>query len=129
MRLRPLHGSRSKTGHAADDDGDRIAACTRIAEAPEARLDRLNTAWMLEAGPPLAYAQMLNVMAAPFIWRNAIERASKLVLEERRQSPLGETIILRESIGTVLAVLTYNGPVSLMGMKVIPALLAGCPVI
>jgi acyl-CoA reductase-like NAD-dependent aldehyde dehydrogenase len=25
--------------------------------------------------------------------------------------------------------LTYNGPVPLMGMRVIPALLAGCPVV
>ena len=34
--------------------------------------------------------------------------------------------LIREAIGTVLGILTFNGPVVLMGMKIIPALLAGC---
>ncbi len=92
-------------------------------------MDRLNIAWMLESGAPAAHSEMINSGAATAVWRHAIDRAPKLVFEEHRTSSMGETLILREPIGTVLAILTYNGPVVIMGMKVIPALLAGCPVI
>jgi len=37
--------------------------------------------------------------------------------------------VLREPVGPALAIMTFNGPIVLMGMKVIPALLAGCTVI
>ena len=36
---------------------------------------------------------------------------------------------MREPIGTVLSIMTFNGPIVLMGMKIVPALLAGCTVI
>ena len=108
---------------------DRSRYCARLADAIEARLPRLNIAWMLEAGAPLAHSEMINSGAGRMIWRNAISIAPQLSFEERRSGRAGDVMILREPIGTVLAILTYNGPVVLMGMKVIPALLAGCPVI
>jgi acyl-CoA reductase-like NAD-dependent aldehyde dehydrogenase len=108
---------------------ERIAICSRLADALEARLDRLNIAWMLEAGAPMAHSRMINSGAGKMVWRNALEAARKIAFEERRVGAMGDTIITHEPIGTVLAVLTYNGPVVLMGMKVIPALLAGCAVI
>ena len=59
------------------------------------------------------------------MWRNALQVAADLPWEDHR----GETLLLREPIGTVLGILTFNGPIVLMGMKIIPALLAGCTVI
>ncbi len=108
---------------------ERAKVCARFADALEARFDRLNLAWMLEAGAPIAHGEMINNGAGPISWRGAIEKALELPFEERRQSAGGDVLLLREPIGTVLAILTYNGPIVLMGMKVIPALLAGCPVI
>jgi aldehyde dehydrogenase (NAD+) len=108
---------------------DRIKVCERFADALEARLDRMNLAWMLEAGAPMAHGEMINSGAGPMSWRGTIEKARQLQFEELRQSDQGDVLLLREPIGTVLAILTYNGPIVLMGMKVIPALLAGCPVI
>jgi acyl-CoA reductase-like NAD-dependent aldehyde dehydrogenase len=108
---------------------ERVAYCSRLADALEARMHRMNIAWMLEAGAPLAHSEMINTAAGRMIWRNALEIAPTLKFEERRTGRSGDVIVLHEPIGTVLAILTYNGPVVLMGMKVIPALLAGCPVI
>jgi len=108
---------------------ERASICERLADAIEKRLKTLNLAWMLEAGAPIAHGEMINSGAGTMIWRNAIAQARAAAFEERRSGPLGETLILHEPIGTVLAVLTYNGPVVLMGMKVIPALLAGCTVV
>jgi acyl-CoA reductase-like NAD-dependent aldehyde dehydrogenase len=63
------------------------------------------------------------------IWRSVIAKAAELQWEERRTSPGADVLLRREPIGTVLAILTYNGPVTEIGMKVIPGLLAGCPVV
>jgi acyl-CoA reductase-like NAD-dependent aldehyde dehydrogenase len=108
---------------------DRAGACARLADELEKRLHRMNIAWMLEAGAPLAHSEMINSGAGPMIWRNAIDLAPRLSLEERRSGKSGEVLLLRDPVGVVLAILTYNGPVVLMGMKVIPALLAGCTVV
>ncbi|MGV0833976.1 aldehyde dehydrogenase family protein [Mycolicibacterium thermoresistibile] len=107
----------------------RAEACTRLAEELEKRLDRLNTAWTYESGYPKAHGEMINNGAGRTVWRSAIDTALKLPWEERRTTASSDVIIQRQPVGTVLAILTYNGPVVLMGMKVIPALLAGNAVI
>jgi len=108
---------------------ERAKVCDRFADALEARFDRMNMAWMLEAGAPLAHGEMINNGAGTASWRDTIAKARSLAFEETRSSDAGEVLLIREPIGPVLAILTYNGPVVLMGMKVMPALLAGCPVI
>lgn len=105
---------------------ERIEVCTRFADALEARLDDLNRAWTFEAGAPKAHGDMINSGAGSMVWRYALAQAAQLEMEEQRTSIMGEALIVREPIGTVLGILTYNGPVVLMGMKVIPGLLAGC---
>ena len=104
---------------------ERVAVCARLCDALESRLDAMNRAWCFEAGAPIAHGEMINSGAGKMVWREALETAQTLPWEEDR----GGTLIIREPIGVVLGVLTYNGPVVLMGMKIIPALLAGCPVI
>jgi aldehyde dehydrogenase (NAD+) len=104
---------------------ERVAVCARLCDELEARLDDMNRAWCFEAGAPVAHGEMINSGAGVMVWRHALAIAPTLPWEEDR----GDALILREPVGPVLAILTYNGPVVLMGMKVIPALLAGCPVI
>jgi aldehyde dehydrogenase (NAD+) len=108
---------------------ERATCCDRFADALEARFDRMNLAWMLEAGAPLAHGEMINNGAGTLSWRDTIAKARNIAFEELRESDTGNVLLIREPVGTVLAILTYNGPVVLMGMKVMPALLAGCPVI
>ncbi|MGA1371138.1 MAG: aldehyde dehydrogenase family protein [Pseudomonadales bacterium] len=104
---------------------ERIAACTRLCDALERRLDAMNRAWAFESGATIAHGEMINSGAGVSIWRSALANASKILYEEDR----GDVLIVREPIGTVLGIMTYNGPIVLMGMKIIPALLAGCTVI
>lgn len=108
---------------------ERTTACRRLCDALVARMPSLNRAWTFEAGATVAHAQMLNAAASPMIWDFAFEAASRLNFEEPRTTPTGKVLIRREPVGTVLSIMTYNGPVPLMAMKVIPALLAGCPVV
>jgi acyl-CoA reductase-like NAD-dependent aldehyde dehydrogenase len=103
----------------------RVATCTRLVELMESRLAELNRAWTFESGPTLAHGEMINSGAGVTIWRQALDLAPTLKWEEQRDGAL----VWREPIGTVLGVLTFNGPIVLMGMKIIPALLAGCTVV
>lgn len=105
--------------------GDRVAVCARLCAALEARLNRLNRAWTFESGPTLAHGEMINNGAGVAIWQQALALAPDLPWEQQRDGAL----LWREPVGTVLGVLTFNGPVVLMGMKIIPALLAGCTVV
>jgi acyl-CoA reductase-like NAD-dependent aldehyde dehydrogenase len=126
-----------EAGRAAYDSGpwprmtvqERIEVCSRLCDAMEARLDDMNRAWAFESGAPLAHGAMINSGAGTMAWRRALEAAGELTFEEKRSGPMGDVLISHVPHGTVLAILTYNGPVVLMGMKVIPALLSGCPVV
>lgn len=104
---------------------ERTATVARFCAALEADIDRLNRATVFESGVTLAYAQTLNQGAAVGAWNAALAAAATLPWETRD----GGVILRREPVGTVLAVLTNNGPVSLIGMKVVPALLSGSTVI
>jgi acyl-CoA reductase-like NAD-dependent aldehyde dehydrogenase len=107
---------------------ERVAVCRRFAEAIEARGEQLERAWVIESGAPIGYAGVMTGVAAG-IWQHVFSLAPTLQFEERRTSETGDVLIRREPVGTVLAILTYNGPMNLMGMKVFPALVAGCPVV
>lgn len=105
--------------------GERIDKVRTFTDALEKRLDSLNRAWAFESGPTMAHAEIINNGAGVISWQTALRLAAETPWEENR----GDAIIRREPMGTVLAILTNNGPTVLMGMKVVPALLAGCPVI
>lgn len=104
---------------------ERVATLARFCDALEARFDVLNQAWALESGAPLAYGKLLNDGAAQSIWRHVLDLAPTLKWEEARET----VTLLREPVGVVLTILTYNGPVTLIGRDVMPALVAGCPVV
>lgn len=122
---------------AAFDDGpwphmsaeERTRICRTFADELEAQFDALNRAWTFESGFPTAHAEMINTGAATAIWGHALSIAPTLPWEETRTNAASEVLIQRRPIGTVLGIVTYNGPVPLMGMKIIPALLAGCTVV
>lgn len=126
-----------QAARAAFDDGpwprmspsERAETCRRFATELEARLDSLNRAWTFESGFPKLHGEMINNGAAKMIWNRAIEAAPTVRWEERRQTPTSDVLLRHEPVGPVLAILTYNGPIVEQGMKVIPGLLAGCPVI
>ncbi|MFI2478574.1 aldehyde dehydrogenase family protein [Nocardia xishanensis] len=109
---------------------DRAEICARWADELEARLDTLNRAWTFESGYPRAHGEAINNRLAKKLWRRAIDLAPGLVWEEKRaQSASRDVLIQHRPMGTVLGILSYNGPVLMLAVKIIPALLAGCTVI
>lgn len=107
----------------------RVAVCTRFCERLEDRLEDLGAVWAVEAGMPVRYSSTLHKYAAVAAWRSALNSVEDALRSDVRSSPLGEVVVQREPVGVVLAIMAYNGPLVTVATKVLPALLAGCPVI
>lgn len=108
---------------------ERVEVCRRFAEAIESRLDEANRIWAAEAGMPIRYSKTFHRFAAVGAWNSALEAAEAVLAPRERTSMLGYVQIWREPAGVVAAIMAYNGPLPTIGTKVIPALLAGCPVV
>lgn len=104
---------------------ERAAIVTKFCDIMEAEMETLNRAWTLESGATITHGTILNRDVGAAIWRQMIADALEIEWQEKRS----DAIIYREAIGTVLAIMTFNGPIILMAMKIIPALLAGCTVV
>lgn len=109
--------------------GERVDICARFCADLEARLGEVETVWAVEAGMPVRYSRTLHRFGAVGAWQTALACAEGVLHEDLRQSPLGAVSVRREPAGLVVAIMSYNGPLVTMATKVIPALLAGCPVI
>ncbi|GAB91256.1 putative aldehyde dehydrogenase [Gordonia rhizosphera NBRC 16068] len=114
---------------AAAPVSERVAACARWLDAVDARAADLDVLWAVEAGMPVRHGRALYRFAAVPAWQSALAGAEEILADQRRSSELGAVLLRRESVGVVVAILPYNGPVVTVASKVIPALLAGCPVV
>lgn len=124
---------------AADEQGrtnwgqtsldERLEAVRRMCAVLESRLDDMGLLWAIEAGMPIRYSRTLHKFGAVGAWNASIEAAADALREERRRGPMGDVLVRREPAGVVIGILAYNGPLVTMATKIIPALLAGCPVI
>ena len=104
---------------------ERIATCERFCDALENRLEIMNRAWAFESGATIAHGEIINDYVGKLVWRQMLVDAKAIPWEEQR----ADATLYREPIGTVLSIMTFNGPIVLVGMKIIPALLAGCTVV
>jgi aldehyde dehydrogenase (NAD+) len=60
---------------------------------------------------------------------DAIAMAQEARTREVRNGPFGKVVVSREPIGVIAAIVPWNVPLSAMMMKLVPAMLAGTPVI
>ncbi|GAA1025053.1 MULTISPECIES: aldehyde dehydrogenase family protein [Amycolatopsis] len=107
----------------------RVEICARFCASLEARFPDLGTVWAAEAGMPVRYSATLHKYGAAGAWNSALASAEDALRDDHRSSLLGDVVVRREPAGVVVAILAYNGPVVTMATKVVPALLAGCPVV
>ncbi|WP_051098283.1 aldehyde dehydrogenase family protein [Sporichthya polymorpha] len=107
----------------------RIAHVRRFTEALMKRSAEIGDAWGLECGPTAPFRDAINNLVAPTVYSDAFALAESLPEFERRDGFAGPVEIHREPYGVAVSILTYNGPMSYVGMKVLPALLTGNVVI
>lgn len=108
--------------------GERIVVVERFLDLLEAGLEATNLAWVTEVGVPVTTAAAFGG-GLTLAGRDSLRLARELPFVEERDTPGGRVVVRREALGPVLAVMTYNGPTTEIGLSVIPSLLVGNPVI
>jgi acyl-CoA reductase-like NAD-dependent aldehyde dehydrogenase len=115
---------------ASCSPAERGAALGRFADALDKRGARLAEAVSIQNGMPINTADQLEVGYTVALIRYYAALASNLQVEESRPSPLGfNTLVRREPVGVVGAIIPWNFPVILSMMKIGPALAAGCTIV
>ncbi|MFE6921975.1 aldehyde dehydrogenase family protein [Nocardia sp. NPDC057663] len=110
---------------SASSVDDRLAVLTEIGAEFERRRGDIAAALTAEMGAPAALANgfQLNLVAGHL--DTAIEVLRDYPFAEQR----GATLIAREPIGVAGLITPWNWPLSLIAVKVFPALAAGCTVV
>ena len=109
---------------------ERVAAVRRIAEGYAARRKEMANVITAEMGAPISFGKFAQA-TLPWIAMNAFaDIAEAHAWETVRRGHFGEDIIVRkEPVGVVAGIVPWNMPQFLLVGKLIPALLAGCPVV
>ena len=109
---------------------DRVAraeALVKIADKIEANLDALGEVLSREQGKPIAEAKMeFKVSAGLFRYYATLDWEDTISLPERD----GRNVeVLNRPVGVVGTITPWNFPISLLCVKLAPALIAGCTVL
>lgn len=109
---------------------ERGALIGRFADALEKRIPELAQRVSLQNGMPVTTAEQLEGGYSVAIMRMYAAIAAAQQTEENRPSPLGfNTLVRRDPVGVVGAIVPWNFPVVLSIMKIGPALAAGCTLV
>jgi aldehyde dehydrogenase (NAD+) len=108
---------------------ERQAVLGKVAAAVEERADEFKHLLTLETGQPPAIVDILQFGAGVASLQFVANAADKFAWQEVRDGVYGQTLVLREPVGVVGAVVAWNVPFFLACNKLGPALLAGCTVV
>ncbi len=112
------------------DGKGRAQHLRRFADAVERRGQQLARSVSLQNGMPINVADQLESAFVVSLLRYYASLAENLVEEEARPSPTGSTtLVRRDPVGVVGAIIPWNFPVALSIFKIAPALAAGCAVV
>jgi betaine-aldehyde dehydrogenase len=108
---------------------ERADAMARLLAALQARSETMATTITAEMGSPLSFSQLGQVMAANMVLDYYTRLAREYAFEDVRQGMLGPTLVRREPVGVVAAIVPWNVPLFVTMLKLGPALAAGCTVV
>lgn len=110
---------------AATPAAIRAGYLEKIAANLKARTDELASTICGEVGMPLKLSRAIQVGSPVYNW-NAY---AKLAREFEFEARVGNSLVVRESVGVVAAITPWNYPLNQITLKVAPALAAGCTVV
>ncbi|MDT5220410.1 MAG: aldehyde dehydrogenase [Mycobacterium sp.] len=100
-----------------------------MADALKSRAKPTSELVTRENGMPISLSRGANGAFPPLLLRYYAQLITEAPVEEIRPSMIGHTIVRREAVGVVAAIIPWNYPQALAAMKVAPALAAGCTVV
>ncbi|HME49461.1 aldehyde dehydrogenase [Mycobacterium sp.] len=113
----------------ASSPAERAEALTRFAAALRSRAATASELVSRENGMPISLSRGANGAFPAALVKYYAQLVTDFEPEEMRPSLIGHTIVRREPVGVVGAIIPWNYPQSLAAMKIAPALAAGCPVV
>jgi aldehyde dehydrogenase (NAD+) len=108
---------------------DRAQILCRLADALEVRAQYTSELSTRETGAPISLSRMFNGFLPAATFRYYAGLIGEIDIEEARPSSMGKTVVRRDAIGVVAAIVPWNLPQLLAAMKLAPALAAGCTVV
>ena len=126
-----------RAARRAFDDGpwprsshaERIAVVERLAAEYGTHLDDMADLITAQMGSPASFSRLGQAAGAASMMAFAVREAGGFPWSERRAGVLGEAHLRRVPVGVVGIIIPWNVPQNLLMPKLIPALIAGCPVV
>ncbi len=100
-----------------------------FADALESRARSTDQLVTRENGMPMSLSRGANGRFPAALLRYYAQLITETAIEEVRPSMIGHTIVRREAVGVVAAIVPWNYPQALAAFKLAPALAAGCTVV
>ncbi len=97
----------------------------RVSEKLAERADDIALTIAHEVGMPLMLAKGIQVGLPTMTFADQAQRIQSYVWEEE----IGNSVVVREPVGVVVAITPWNYPLHQIALKVAPALAAGCTVV
>jgi len=108
---------------------ERADVLGRLEAAYADRLEEMARLITDEMGSPIAYSRAVQAYSGQAILASTCALVDSFAFEERRSGPHGDSLVVREPVGVVGAIVPWNYPQATTMMKVAPALLAGCTIV
>ncbi|WP_231986958.1 aldehyde dehydrogenase [Mycobacterium sp. E1386] len=108
---------------------ERAEYLSALARAYEPHVDEMAALVTEEMGSPISYSQFGQALPGVMIINAGIKIARDYPWEEDRRGELADTVVRRTPVGVVAAIVPWNMPQLGALTKLVPALLAGCPVV
>ncbi|GAC1582248.1 MAG: aldehyde dehydrogenase family protein [Candidatus Dormibacteria bacterium] len=105
--------------------GERAAYLNKVKSGLRARADQLRDVIAAEVGMPVGMSPAYQLGSPPFAFGYYAGLAGEFKFEEE----VGNSLVVREPIGVVVAITPWNYPLHQISLKVAPALAAGCTVV
>jgi betaine-aldehyde dehydrogenase len=121
----------------AFDDGEwarttpaeRSAKIAALSASINARMDEFAKLISSENGSPYSFSIMGQVLSSTMVLDYYAGLAQTFPFEELRAGLMGPTLVRKEPVGVVAAVVPWNVPLFTAMLKIAPALAAGCTVV
>jgi aldehyde dehydrogenase (NAD+)/betaine-aldehyde dehydrogenase len=104
---------------------ERVKFTSRIGEALGARMADIAQLIAHEVGMPLSLSMMIQAGLPIATFMSQADLAEQVTWEEK----VGNSLVVKESVGVVGAITPWNYPLHQIAAKVAPALAAGCTVV
>ena len=105
---------------------ERVDYMKALVAAYQTRVPEMAELITHEMGSPIGFSLAVQVYASVMLINSCIETALEYPFEEGRRGLLGNTVVRREPVGVVAAIVPWNTPQLTALTKLIPALIAGC---